>query len=123
MYCKDLDMTCCVMDTTKPHGAISDCKYVGEMPPSGAPSGKPSCKSIDENHHKAVQALTETQRALKDTTGKEQKIMATKDRKLIDAWKDEVKAETNDHDKAVKEEEKIRSAWDNCNKDLFNTRK
>ena len=120
LYCRGSDLTCCLIDNTKPHGSLSDCKS-GQMPP--APSGTASCKSIDENYQKAVQALAKTQQALKDITSKEQKIKATNDRKLIDAWKEEVKAESNDHDKAGKDVDKARSAYDGCNKDLFNTRK
>ena len=120
LFCKGSGLTCCLRETTKPY-TISDCKYLADVPP--VPPPPPSCKSIDENFHKAVEAQKRTQQALKDITDKEQKINATKDRKLIDAWKNEVKAEMNDHDKAVKEVQKLSPAWDKCHKDLFNTRK
>ena len=58
LYCKGSDMTCCITDIIKPNKPISDCNYLGQVPPC-PPS--PSCKSIDENYHKAVQALTEAQ--------------------------------------------------------------
>ena len=96
------------------------------MPPSGAPSGVPSCKSKDEDYLKALQVQTKAEKAVKDLTSqaKEEQIKATKDQKQIDAWKDKVKAASKDNDKALQEVGKTHSAREKClNDSLFNTRK
>ena len=104
MYCKGSDISCCVTDTSKPHGPISDCKYVGQMPPSGAPSGKPNCsKSKEEDYSKALQDRRKTLQALKDIQAKEHQIIATNDRKQIDAWKIRVAATSDNNEKAGQE--------------------
>jgi hypothetical protein len=125
-YCKGSDLVCCLNDTTKPHGLLSDCKVVGQMPPSGAPSGTPSCKSQDEDYLKALQVQTRAEKAWKDLTSqaKEEQIKATKDQKQIDAWKDKVKAAGMADNNAVKDAGKAHSALEKClNDPLFKTRK
>lgn len=44
LYCKGSDLLCCLTDTTKPHGPLSDCKVVGQSP--STPPAEVACSAL-----------------------------------------------------------------------------